>query len=306
MIRHHPAQHIDSGNRGIRDARSTGCIRFREVEECIDEFSTILAKHVRNGPPGFVYSRHGLIQQSLPLTIQRVDNELTTLVLRSVPNPIEGFNKEGRISIPEDVNTPNQECLKALRHELTGVRGRGTWRAYREALRLQEEGGASAIVRSLTMFSLATGLQDSGNWPKAELLLRASLRLSEERGDTPISRGVTLHWLARGLRDNGQWSEAEPLFREALRLKEAGGGSPESRSFTLDQLARGLRDNARWTEAEPLFREALRLNEDGKTSIHIKADTLRAFAKGLRQNGANDEADTLLAEAQRLLDVAGS
>ena len=65
-----------------------------------------------------------------------------------------------------------------------GLRDNGRWDEaevlFREVLRLEEEGGPVATIRSVTLDALARGLREYGRPEKAERLLRETLCDKEE------------------------------------------------------------------------------------------------------------------------------
>ena len=81
--------------------------------------------------------------------------------------------------------------------------------AFRRALALLEEGGATAVSRGIAVDYLGRALRDQGRAAEAEETFRRALALKEEGGDTAVSRGFTMDVLGRALLDQGRAAEAE-------------------------------------------------------------------------------------------------
>ncbi|MDI1434258.1 tetratricopeptide repeat protein [Polyangium sorediatum] len=104
------------------------------------------------------------------------------------------------------------------------LRQEGRWAEaeplFREALRLQEEGGVGANARGVTIDGLARGLRDNGCWAEAEPMFLEALRLKREGAASPKSLAMTLRAYSEGLRAHGRHEEALRLEVEA-ELAEA-------------------------------------------------------------------------------------
>jgi tetratricopeptide (TPR) repeat protein len=177
--------------------------------------------------------------------------------------------------------------------------------SFRQALALEEEGGATAVSRGITMHELGRALLDQGLAAEGEESFRRALALAEEGGATAVSRGITMHGLGLALQDQGRAVEAEETFRRSLALREVGGATAVSRGITMHELGRALRDQGRVAEAEESFRRALALKEEGGDTAVSRGITMGELGRALLDQGRAAEAEETFRRALALGEEGG-
>ena len=182
-----------------------------------------------------------------------------------VPRPAPEDSPDPEFALHEAAKLAGRPERILLQAELYLRAGRGfyarndlmrTEESFRQALALQEQGGATPTSRGITTHELGRAVMAQGRLAEAETLFRQALALGEQGGDTPTSRGITMSLLGRVVLDQGRLAEAEALLRQALVRKREGGDTAASIRITLEHLAQALTKQGRAEQAASVLAEA--------------------------------------------------
>ena len=173
-----------------------------------------------------------------------------------------------------------------------------------EAARRMERAPHPGLNEAKTMNYLAMAYVDTGDYAKAERMLRAVREKSlarAERGGSELTMADLLG--SQILLERGRKEEAEAMVRAALRrVEERGRPAPEEEQSLWNQLGTILSSRRRWSEAEEAYRRAVESLSREMGDGHPRTAKARInLAGALVRSGKAEEAEEMAGEAERAL-----
>ena len=241
------------------------------------------------------------------------NREVVTLVKQlfftSNPNETRGqdltareFLNQGEKRIYEEIEDPDVQA------ELLGAVGqayvdlghfddaRGPRERAVEILRRQHPEGGELLATALN--NLATLHSRTGDYPKAERLLRETLAMKHIWGSDDGDLARAMSNLATVLMYSGRFEEAESLYREALEnRREAFGPEDESVATSLRSLGNLFFVMGQFKTAEGFLRQALDLRRRLFGDDTRVASACVSLGRALQAQGDYAQAEELYDEA---------